>query len=130
MGPITILVRRPSLRLPVAKGDLQEEVGHIQSVGRVSAYYSESVFGCAPQGDPPHWAVQALAQRLRSCYKLTLFNFDLIQPEQPAHENGALPLQLRLPIHRTLTNKEEKTTHMALGMFTASDCKNGRGHII
>lgn len=81
MGPITILVRRPSLRLPVGKGDLEEEVGSIQSVGRVSAYYSESEFGSAPQGDPPHWAIQALAQHLRKVYKLTLFNFDLIQPD-------------------------------------------------
>ena len=81
MGPITILVRRPSLRLPVATGDLEEEVGGIQSVGRVSAYHSESEFGSAPQGDPPHWAIQALAQHLRRVYKLTLFNFDLIQPD-------------------------------------------------
>ena len=81
MGPITILVRRPSLRLPVAKGDLEEEVGSVQSVGRVSAYHSESEFGSAPQGDPPHWAIQGVAQHLRKTYKLTLFNFDLIQPD-------------------------------------------------
>lgn len=60
MGPITVLVRRPSLRLPVAEGDLEEQVGGLQSVGRVSAYYSESEFGSAPQGDPPHWAIQVL----------------------------------------------------------------------
>ena len=124
MGPITILVRRPSLRLPVAKGDLQEEVGHIQSVGRVSAYYSESVFGSAPQGDPPHWAVQALAQRLRSCYKLTLFNFDLIQPEQPAHANGALPSQLMTLSSSHPSKGEEKPTHMAPGILAASDWKS------
>lgn len=87
MGPITILVRRPSLRLPVAKGDLEEEVGSVQSVGRVSAYYSESEFGSAPQGDPPHWAIQALAQHLRRVYSLTLFNFDLIQPDT-SHDLG------------------------------------------
>ena len=81
MGPITILVRRPSLRLPVAEGDLEEEVGSVQSVGRVSAYHSESEFGSAPQGDPPHWAIQGLAQHLRKTYRLTLFNFDLIQPD-------------------------------------------------
>lgn len=81
MGPITILVRRPSLRLPVVKGDLEEEVGAIQSVGRVSAYHSDSEIGTAPQGDPPHWAIQALAQHLRKTYNLTLFNFDLIQPD-------------------------------------------------
>lgn len=81
MGPITILVRRPSLRLPVARSDLEEEVGSVQSVGRVSAYYSESEFGSAPQGDPPHWAIQGLSQHLRKTYKLTLFNFDLIQPD-------------------------------------------------
>lgn len=81
MGPITILVRRPSLRLPVSTSDLEEEVGSIQAVGRVSAYHSESEFGSAPQGDPPHWAIQALAQALRKAYHLTLFNFDLIQPD-------------------------------------------------
>ena len=98
----------------MAKGDLQEEVGHIQSVGRVSAYYSESVFGCAPQRDPPHWAVQALAQRLRLCYKLTLFNFDLIQPEQPAHAKGALPPQLTTPsLSNTSEQRREDDTHGA-----------------
>lgn len=87
MGPITILVRRPSLRLPIAAGDLLEEVGDIQSVGRVSAYHSESEFGAAPQWDPPHWAIQSLAQELRNRYGLSLFNFDLIQPDR-SQQNG------------------------------------------
>ena len=80
LGPITILVRRPSLQLPVPEGDLESQVGRIQVVGRVSAYHSETMCGAAPQGDPPHWAIQELAQELRERYQLTLFNFDLIQP--------------------------------------------------
>lgn len=81
MGPITVLVRRPSLQIPVPKADIEEEVGGIQSVGRISACFSNSQLGAAPQAEPPVWAIQALAQELRRRYNMDLFNFDLIQPE-------------------------------------------------
>lgn len=81
MGPITILVRRPSLQIPVPRSDIEEEVGSVQSVIRVSSSFSNSELGDAPQEEPPNWAIQALAQELRQRYNMDLFNFDLIQPE-------------------------------------------------
>ncbi|KAK9813331.1 hypothetical protein WJX73_000585 [Symbiochloris irregularis] len=81
LGPITVMVRRPSLALPVDPADVLEVHGSVTTVGRVSSYHSGSWRGDAPLGDPPHWAVQALAQELRKRLGLTLFNFDLIQPD-------------------------------------------------
>ena len=78
MGCITVLVRRPSLGLPVAEGDLEEQVGGLQSVGRVSAYHSESEFGSAPQGDPPHWAIQATSAHLPSFLLLLVKSVHLV----------------------------------------------------
>lgn len=81
MGPITILVRRPSLLIPVPSSDIEETVGEIKSVGRVSSSFSSSQLGNAPQEEPPNWAIQSLAQELRRRYEMDLFNFDLIQPD-------------------------------------------------
>ena len=57
MGPITIMVRRPSLALPIDPADVLERRGSITTVARVSAYHSETWRGDA-LGDPPQWAVQ------------------------------------------------------------------------
>lgn len=101
MGPLTVVARRPSLRVPPPPGDVTEVVGGAASIARVSAYVSEadaaeggtqaagSADGrgdpAAPTApDPPRWALEALASHMRSALGLTLFNFDLIAVAPPA----------------------------------------------
>ena len=92
MGPVTILARRPSLTIPVQQADIEEEVGGLQSIGRISSSFSCSEFGQAPHEEPPLWAIQDLAQELRKRYDMDLFNFDLIQPDISEQPGEALYL--------------------------------------
>ena len=62
MGPIVVLVRRPSLRIPVDPEDVTQEVGAIQTIARISSFASEMPSDVTLKGDPPQWVVQA-----RSC---------------------------------------------------------------
>ena len=62
MGPIVVLVRRPSLRIPVDPEDVTQEVGAVQTIARISAFASEMPSDITQKGDPPQWVVQA-----RSC---------------------------------------------------------------
>lgn len=80
MGPITVMARRPSLRIPVDPEDVTEEVGSAQSIARVSAFDSETPRDSVEPGDPPQWMLESLAQELRRRLNLNLFNFDLICP--------------------------------------------------
>lgn len=80
MGPITVMARRPSLRIPVDPEDVTEEVGSAQSIARVSAFDSETPRDSVEPGDPPQWMLEGLAQELRRRLNLNLFNFDLICP--------------------------------------------------
>ncbi len=61
MGPIVVMVRRPSLHMPVPPEDVQEEVGAIQTIARISSFQSEMAGNAVLQGDPPQWVVQARA---------------------------------------------------------------------
>ena len=94
MGPLTVVARRPSLRVPPSPGDVTERVGGAASIARVSAYVSEADgagkagavgAGDAPDAapDPPQWVLEALASHLRAVLGLTLFNFDLIAVTRP-----------------------------------------------
>ena len=68
MGPIVVMARRPSLHIPVPPEDVQDEVGHIQTIARISSFQSEMAGTAVLQGDPPQWVVQVRPGRL---------NFDL-----------------------------------------------------
>ena len=59
MGPIVVLVRRPSLRIPVDPEDVTQEVGAIQTIARISSFASEMPSDVTLKGDPPQWVVQA-----------------------------------------------------------------------
>ena len=59
MGPIVVMVRRPSLHIPVPPEDVQEEAGAIQTIARISSFQSEMAGNAVLQGDPPQWLVQA-----------------------------------------------------------------------
>ncbi|KAK9822224.1 hypothetical protein WJX81_000985 [Elliptochloris bilobata] len=80
MGPIVVLVRRPSLRIPVDPEDVTQEVGAVQTIARISSFASEMPSDVTLKGDPPQWVVQGLAQELRRRLGLDLFNFDLLHP--------------------------------------------------
>ena len=72
MGPIVVMVRRPSLHIPVPPEDVQEEAGAIQTIARISSFQSEMAGNAVLQGDPPQWLVQARSYppsplRLSSC---------------------------------------------------------------
>ena len=58
MGPIVVMVRRPSLHIPVPPEDVQEEAGAIQTIARISSFQSEMAGTAVLQGDPPQWMVQ------------------------------------------------------------------------
>ena len=59
MGPIVVLVRRPSLRIPVAPEDVTHDMGAIQAIARISSFASEFSSDVTLKGDPPQWVVQA-----------------------------------------------------------------------
>jgi len=65
MGPIVVLVRRPSLRIPVDPEDVTQEVGAVQMIARISSFASEMPCDVTLKGDPPQWVVQARARRAR-----------------------------------------------------------------
>ena len=71
MGPIVVMVRRPSLHIPVPPEDVQEEAGSIQTIARISSFQSEMAGTAVLQGDPPQWMVQA-AQRTPSPFLLQI----------------------------------------------------------
>jgi hypothetical protein len=58
MGPIVVMVRRPSLHIPVPPEDVQDEAGFIQTIARISSFQSELAGTAVLQGDPPQWVVQ------------------------------------------------------------------------
>ena len=58
MGPIVVMARRPSLHIPVPPEDVQDELGHIQTIARISSFQSEMAGTAVLQGDPPQWMVQ------------------------------------------------------------------------
>ncbi|BDA40908.1 Inositol-tetrakisphosphate 1-kinase 5 [Coccomyxa sp. Obi] len=89
MGPIVVMVRRPSLHIPVPPEDVQDEVGSIQTIARISSFQSEMAGTAVLQGDPPQWVVQGLAQELRRRLGLNLFNFDLLRPSP--NQPGRVP---------------------------------------
>ncbi|CAL5227409.1 g10367 [Coccomyxa viridis] len=89
MGPIVVMARRPSLNIPVPPEDVQDELGHIQTIARISSFQSEMAGTAVLQGDPPQWMVQGLAQELRKRLRLNLFNFDLLRPS--ANQPGRVP---------------------------------------
>jgi len=62
MGPIVVLVRRPSLRIPVDPEDVTQEVGAVQMIARISSFASEMPCDVTLKGDPPQWVVQARAR--------------------------------------------------------------------
>ena len=62
MGPIVVMARRPSLHIPVPPEDVQDEVGHIQTIARISSFQSEMAGTAVLQGDPPQWVVQVRAK--------------------------------------------------------------------
>ena len=64
MGPIVVMARRPSLHIPVPPEDVQDEVGHIQTIARISSFQSEMAGTAVLQGDPPQWVVQVRPGRL------------------------------------------------------------------
>ena len=59
MGPIVVLVRRPSLRIPVDPEDVTHDMGAIQAIARISSFASEFSSDVTLKGDPPQWVVQA-----------------------------------------------------------------------
>lgn len=61
MGPIVVMARRPSLHIPVPPEDVQDELGHIQTIARISSFQSEMAGTAVLQGDPPQWVVQVRA---------------------------------------------------------------------
>ncbi len=61
MGPIVVMVRRPSLHIPVPPEDVQDEAGSIQTIARISSFQSEMAGTAVLQGDPPQWVVQVSA---------------------------------------------------------------------
>lgn len=63
MGPIVVMARRPSLHIPVPPEDVQDELGHIQTIARISSFQSEMAGTAVLQGDPPQWVVQVCARR-------------------------------------------------------------------
>ena len=65
MGPIVVMARRPSLHIPVPPEDVQDEVGHIQTIARISSFQSEMAGTAVLQGDPPQWVVQVRAGHLK-----------------------------------------------------------------
>ena len=65
MGPIVVLVRRPSLRIPVDPEDVTQEVGAIQTIARISSFASEMPSDVTQKGDPPQWVVQARSRMQR-----------------------------------------------------------------
>ena len=60
MGPIVVMVRRPSLHIPVPPEDVQDEAGFIQTIARISSFQSEMAGTAVLQGDPPQWVVQVV----------------------------------------------------------------------
>ena len=110
MGPLTMLARRPSLRVPPPAADVTEAVGGALAIARVSAYVSEADTDAAGDGsnaaaaaadaadaatvapDPPRWVLEALAARLRRELGLTLFNFDLIAVDTSRPRVGGCPV--------------------------------------
>ena len=70
MGPIVVMVRRPSLHIPVPPEDVQEEAGAIQTIARISSFQSEMAGTAVLQGDPPQWMVQV--RRPDSCCLISL----------------------------------------------------------
>ena len=58
MGPIVVMARRPSLHIPVPPEDVQDELGLIQTIARISSFQSEMAGTAVLQGDPPQWMVQ------------------------------------------------------------------------
>ena len=64
MGPIVVMARRPSLHIPVPPEDVQDEVGHIQTIARISSFQSEMAGTAVLQGDPPQWVVQVRAYKV------------------------------------------------------------------
>ena len=63
MGPIVVMARRPSLHIPVPPEDVQDELGHIQTIARISSFQSEMAGTAVLQGDPPQWMVQVREQQ-------------------------------------------------------------------
>lgn len=110
MGPLTMLARRPSLRVPPPAAAVTEAVGGALAIARVSAYVSEADTDAAGDGsnaaaaaadaadaatvapDPPRWVLEALAARLRRELGLTLFNFDLIAVDTSRPRVGGCPV--------------------------------------
>ena len=69
MGPIVVLVRRPSLRIPVDPEDVTQELGAIQTIARISSFASEMSSDVTLKGDPPQWVVQVCpcSRRCKLC---------------------------------------------------------------
>ncbi|KAI8466129.1 MAG: inositol 1, 3, 4-trisphosphate 5/6-kinase-domain-containing protein [Monoraphidium minutum] len=104
MGGQTALVRRPSLSVPQLGGGAGvQRLPRVSCSGALARHAAAAAAAAAADGGgegaqpaaaavatPPEWVTRAAAAALRERLGVSLFNFDMICPQEHAHSEGGL----------------------------------------